>query len=165
MAHPRAALDVNVVFGALIAGIALGSLDPQIAAKEIKQLSTMSMSFFIPIYFAMVGYTIDLQSAFSLPLFTGFLFFSTLVEGVCVFAAIYFLRYSVLTCFNFAVAMNTRGGPGIVLASMTFSLGLIDERLFVALTLTAVSTSLISGVWFRYLVQNDRPLMALRKRD
>ena len=36
---------------------------------------------------------------------------------------------------------------GIVLASVVFAAEIIDEKLFVALVLTSILTSLISGIW------------------
>ncbi len=47
--------------------------------------------------------------------------------------------------------MNARGGPGIVLATVAFDLGLISETFFVALVLVAIVTSLIAGYWLRYV--------------
>ena len=60
--------------------------------------------------------------------------------------------------WNYAVAMNTRGGPGIVLASVAFDFGIVDQRVFVALVLAAIITSLLTGVWFRYLVDRGMPI-------
>ena len=155
-----ALLDVNVIFGALIAGLTLGRLKGGEMESEKGQISGIALAFFIPIYFALVGHSIDIPGAFEPGLFIGFLVFSTTVEGGCVLLAMRAIRLNWATSFNFAVAMNTRGGPGIVLASMTYSLGLIDERLFVALVLTAIVTSMLSGVWFKYLVSRGRPLMS-----
>lgn len=152
-------LSVNIVFGAFVAGIALGSLKPGQMEEEKKQIAGFSLAFFIPIYFATVGYAIDLPNAFDLQLFVLFLILSTLVEGVCAFMAMRSLRFSGLTSFNFAVAMNTRGGPGIVLASIALGVGLIDERMYVALVLTAIVTSIVAGAWFRYLLHRNLPLM------
>ena len=127
--------------------------------EEKKQITAISMALFVPIYFAIVGYTINIPGAFRADLFLGFLMFSTIVEGLCVFMAMRGFCFGNLTSLNFAVAMNTRGGPGIVLASVTYSLDLIDEQFFVALVLTAIVTSLLSGIWFNYLVRTNRPLI------
>ena len=75
------------------------------------------------------------------------------------FRAVISLSFGNLASFNFAVAMNTRGGPGIVLASITLGVGLIDERMYVALVLTAIVTSIIAGAWFRYVTRRGHPLM------
>ncbi len=154
-----AALDVNVVFGAFIAGAVLGRM-PVGGFDEAKtQIFSLGLGFFIPIYFAIVGFRIDLPGAFDPILFFGFLGFSSAVVGLCVFATMRLGRCGSLTSWHFAAAMNTRGRPGIVLASVAFDLGLIDERLFVALVLAAIVTSLAAGAWFRYAVGAGLPLL------
>ena len=160
VAQIAAFFDVNIVFGAFIAGVALGSLKPGQMEEEKEQISKFSLAFFIPLYFAIVGLTIDIPTAFDPWLFIAFLLFSTIVEGLCAFTAMRTLRFDGLTSFNFAVAMNTRGGPGIALASVAFETGLVDERMFVTLVLTAVTTSIAAGAWFRYIVQRGIPLIS-----
>jgi Kef-type K+ transport system membrane component KefB len=64
-----------------------------------------------------------------------------------------------LTSLNFGIAMNTRGGPGIVLASIALSAGIINETFYVTLILAALLTSLFSGMWFRWLLARGKPLM------
>jgi Kef-type K+ transport system membrane component KefB len=154
-----AALDVNVIFGAFVAGIVLGGVAPDEFRDAKEQVSSFGLGFFIPLYFAMVGLRIDLPGAFDPALFLGFLAFSTVIEGFSTYAAMRLYRSSALTAWHFAVAMNTRGGPGIVLASVAYDFGLIDARFFVALVLTAIVTSLAAGAWFRYAVAAGLPLL------
>ncbi|MBG06345.1 MAG: sodium:proton exchanger [Rhodospirillaceae bacterium] len=163
VAQFAALLDVNVIFGAFVAGIVLGSLKPGQMENEKNQIANFSLAFFIPLYFAIVGYAIDLPNAFDPWLFFGFLIFSTVVEGLCAFGAIRAMRFNNLTSLNFAVAMNTRGGPGIVLASIALASGLVDQRMYVALVLTAIVTSVVAGAWFRYRTLRERPLMEDRQ--
>jgi len=159
MVSLASALEVNVVFGAFMAGIVLGAMPPGEFEEAKEKVSSFGLGFFIPIYFAIIGLRIDLPGAFDPLLFFGFLLFSTAVEGVCVFVTMRLARCNPLTSWHFAVAMNTRGGPGIVLASVALDFGLIDERFFVALVLVAIVTSLIAGAWFRYAVSKNLPLL------
>ena len=50
---------------------------------------------------------------------------------------------------DYGMAMNTRGGPGIVVASIGLASGIIDNRMFTALVLASLVTSLAAGLWFR----------------
>ena len=59
---------------------------------------------------------------------------------------------------NLAAALNARGGPGIVLASVAFGAGIVDENLYAVLVLLAVITSLIAGSWLGVVVRSGRPL-------
>jgi K+:H+ antiporter len=53
------------------------------------------------------------------------------------------------------MAMHTRGGPGIVLASVAYAAGIIDERMFTALVLASILTSLACGLWLRWRLVRD----------
>jgi Kef-type K+ transport system membrane component KefB len=63
---------------------------------------------------------------------------------------------------NLAVAMNARGGPGIVLASVVFGAGIINQSFYAVLVLLAIVTSLLAGSWLgrvprdRLLATSDR---------
>jgi Kef-type K+ transport system membrane component KefB len=56
----------------------------------------------------------------------------------------------------FAVAMNARGGPGIVVASVSFQAGIINETCYVLLVLLAIVTSLAAGSWLERAVKNQK---------
>jgi Kef-type K+ transport system membrane component KefB len=51
-----------------------------------------------------------------------------------------------------AFGLNARGATGIILAGVGLSNGLIDERMFVAMMVMAIATSLTSGPMMRYLL-------------
>jgi Kef-type K+ transport system membrane component KefB len=59
------------------------------------------------------------------------------------------------------VAMNARGGPGIVLAAVAFDAGIINEEFFVTLVLLAVVTSLAAGSWLERVIKSGRPLLGI----
>ena len=48
---------------------------------------------------------------------------------------------------SLAIAMNARGGPGIVLASTAYAAGIINQTFFVSLVMLSVVTSLAAGSW------------------
>ena len=56
---------------------------------------------------------------------------------------------------DYAVAMYTRGGPGIVLASIAHAAGIVDDRMFTALVLASILTSLATGLWFRWRLARE----------
>jgi Kef-type K+ transport system membrane component KefB len=43
--------------------------------------------------------------------------------------------------------MNARGGPGIVLASVAYGAGIINQSFYAVLVLLAIVTSLLAGSW------------------
>src|SRR2546421_360903 len=61
---------------------------------------------------------------------------------------------------NLSVAMNARGGPGIVLATVAFDAGIVNPAFFTTLVLTAVLTSQAAGAWLEYVLRKGRPLLS-----
>jgi Kef-type K+ transport system membrane component KefB len=151
-------LGVNVIFGALLAGVAVGVLSDDRFSQVKDRISEVSLSFFVPIYFALVGFEIDLIRHFDPMLTLVFIAATSIAKMGGTFVAARLTRVSHLASFNLAVAMNTRGGPGIVLASVALAAGIIEEKFYVTLVLAAIITSLASGVWFRFVIRRGWPL-------
>ncbi len=146
-------LDINVVFGALVAGIVIGALR-QDAMEEVKQrISDVALWCFVPIYFAIVGLKIDLPNQFDLQMTVVFIAVSSLVKFLSVGVALRLTGMPLVTAVNYAVAMNTRGGPGIVLASVALAFHIITESFFVTLVLASIVTSLMTGTWLRFMLR------------
>lgn len=149
-------IDVGAVFGALIAGMLFGSLTQPEFVEARETIRTFAMSFFVPIYFAMVGLQINFAGNVDIPLTLEYLVFSSAVVILTVWPAMRLAGHSGMASWNFSVAMTTRGGPGIVLASLAYSIGIINQIFFVTLIITALVTSLLCGIWFRFVI--DRRL-------
>jgi K+:H+ antiporter len=143
---------VNVVFGALLAGMAIARLPGDVAVETRRRVRGFAMNFFTPVYFAVVGLKLDLASHFDVRFFLGFLAFCTIIKTIGTAIAARVATRDWLSTVNLAAALNCRGGPGIVLATVAFDLQIIDERFFVAMVLVAVVTSVMAGSWFRYVL-------------
>ena len=59
-----------------------------------------------------------------------------------------------------ATALNARGGPGIVLASVAFDAGIINAMFYTTLVLVAILTSQIAGAWLAYVLRTGKPLLS-----
>jgi Kef-type K+ transport system membrane component KefB len=156
MATLAAYIDVGAVFGALIAGMLFGAQTQPAFQQARETIRAFSMSFFVPIYFAMVGLQINFVGNTDLLLTLKYLVFSSAVVILTVWPVMRIAGHSRMVAWNFSVAMTTQGGPGIVLASLAYSIGIISQPFFVTLVLTALVTSLLCGVWFRFVI--DRRL-------
>ena len=152
-------LNVNIIFGAFLAGIIFSSLKNKQLESAKTQIKNFSIAFFIPIYFSIVGLKIDFIHHLDISLWFMFLFFSSFFQMGGTFLASRLLKLDKLSSFNFAVAMNTRGGPGIVLATIAYDLGIISETFFVILVSIAIITSLFAGWWFKYLLSKGYHLL------
>lgn len=88
-----------------------------------------------------------------------------MVKSLAVILTARLLKYDWLSGLNLAVVLNDRGGPCIVLASLAFDLGIINENFFVTLVLLAVITSLMAGVWLKYAMIKNWPLLKEVKNE
>jgi len=141
-------LAVNTVFGALVGGIIVGLMSKEKFENVRIHVKEVALGFFVPIYFAVVGLKLDLLRYFDPLPFLAFFAFATVCKVVGTMVAAKLAKQDWLSSLNLAVAMNTRGGPGIVLATVAFELGIISETFFVILVLTALFTSMAAGYWF-----------------
>jgi len=143
-------LGVNVVFGALVAGLVIGRFPSPHLAPVKQRIADIAIWFFVPIYFALVGARLDLAHAFDWALTLGFVAATTAVKVASVVLAARAAGTNWRRALDYGVAMNTRGGPGIVLASVAHAAGIIGDRMFTALVLASILTSLATGIWFRW---------------
>jgi Kef-type K+ transport system membrane component KefB len=155
-------LGVKEMFGALLAGMAMCRLPSDVVEVVRTKVKAFALVFFTPIYFAIVGLKLDLLKSFDPVFFLGFFLFCCVVKSLATAVAGRLTTGDWLSTANLAAALNTRGGPGIVLASVAFDAGIIDERFFITMVLTAVVTSLFAGVWFRHVLSQGWPLLRIR---
>jgi Kef-type K+ transport system membrane component KefB len=66
---------------------------------------------------------------------------------------------------NLAAALNARGGPGIVLASVAFDAKIIDEAFYTILVMLALITSVIAGSWLEAVLKRGRGLLTEDQPD
>ncbi|BCM66543.1 MULTISPECIES: cation:proton antiporter [Streptomyces] len=126
------------------------------AGSSHQTLRSVSLGFFVPVYFAIVGVKLDLARHLDLVFFCWFLVFACVVKLVSVWAGAAVAGESRGSAFHLAVAMNARGGPGIVLASTALQAQIINEDFFTALVLLSMATSQIAGVFLGRAVRAGR---------
>lgn len=149
-------LDLETFLGAFVAGIlvenATGtgrSAGCLVEAQET--LRRFAFAFVIPVYFALVGANINLRHGFGFGAFALFFLLACCVKSASVYLGGRLAKLGRRPSINLAVALNARGGPGIVLATVTFAAGVINQEFYVWLVLLAVISSLLAGMWLRRL--------------
>ena len=152
-------LSVNIIFGAFLAGIVIGLTSNERVAAVKKHVSEIGLGFFIPVSFAVVGLKLNLIQHFDIFFFIGFFIFAVVVKMLGTILAARLMRENWLSSFNLGMAMNARGGPGIVLATVAFDAGIISETFFSTLIMLAILTSLMAGYWFRYVLSRKWELL------
>ncbi len=144
---------INIMYAAFLVGYVVksfvGDATDSDAKKRMTALGDFSFSFFVPIYFALVGIQINLIHDFSI---VRFLIFFAVAFGLEALGTLLMAQLTDLNTkakINFAVTMNARGGPGIVLATVAYSYKIISVEFFTVLILTTMLSSLIAGYWLR----------------
>ena len=148
LAAAALALGLVPLYGAFTAGIAVVVADDSLAVRQDRNaLAGISFGFFIPVYFALIGLQLDLIHHFNPLFFVGFLVFACIAKAASVYLGARLSREDRFTSWSLAVAMNARGGPGIVLPSTAYAAGIINQTFFVSLVMLSVVTSLLAGSW------------------
>ena len=149
-------IGVHALFGAFLVGVAVGD-SRHLRGRTRATIEGFIAAFFAPIFFASIGLGVDFVRHFD-PL---------LVAVVLVIAC----AGKVLGCglgarlggtawresWAIGVAMNSRGAMEIILGLLALQAGIIEERMFVALVVMALVTSLLSGPIIQRILRRPRP--------
>jgi Kef-type K+ transport system membrane component KefB len=154
-----AMLDVSLVFAAFLAGYGVAS-DRELFADALDSLGRFSFSVFIPVYFVIVGYRLDLWKSFSITVLGVFLVGACAIKLLSVGLGARLAGFRGLDILNLAIATNARGGPGIVLASVAYDAGIVNATAYTTLVLLAVLTSQAAGAWLEYVLRKGWPLFS-----
>jgi Kef-type K+ transport system membrane component KefB len=157
-------MEVNIVFAAFLAGFGfvggMSGSERERFAEPLTAISKVAFAVFIPLYFVMIGYQLQLGEGFSLALLMTFVVGSSFLCLSSIGLATRLSGFRGLDIVNLAVASNARGGPGIVLASVAFEAGIINGQFFTTLVLAAILTSQAAGVWLGYVLRKGWPLLS-----
>ena len=152
MALITAALGVQTVLGAFVAGLLIG--ESPILTKHLNiQLRGMIAAFFAPVFFAMAGLSADLTVLMRLD-------FAALTLGLILIASIgkfagAFLggaigRLSHRESLALAIGMNARGSTEVIIASIGLSIGALSETLYTMIVTMAVLTTCVMPPTLRW---------------
>jgi len=150
-------IGINIMYSAFLVGYmvkAFVGVDEKTKGR-MEALGNIAFSFFVPIYFALVGIQLNVVHDFSLLRFIIFFIVAFGLEAVGTLIMVQFTDLNRATKINFAVTMNARGGPGIVLATVAYSYKIISLEFFTVLILTTMLSSMIAGYWLRRQQKKD----------
>ncbi len=139
-------VGLHAVFGAFLVGVALSSgLGPAERESVHDTIYQFAISIFAPLYFVSIGLKVNFVANFDFGLVCVVILIATLgkIGGAGLGAWLGGLapRAALLV----GVGLNARGAIEIILASVALEYRLIDERIFVALVVMALVTSMMSG--------------------
>ncbi len=148
----------SLVFAAFLAGLAI-PVDGEFR-ESLQAMKRFAFAVFVPVYFAIVGFKLDLTKSFSLTMLAAVLAGACVVKLACVSLGARLAGFRGLDVANLALATNARGGPGIVLASVAFDAQIVNATGYTTLVLLAVLTSQAAGAWLEFVLRKDWPLLS-----
>jgi Kef-type K+ transport system membrane component KefB len=125
-----------------------------------------ALSFFAPIYFVSMGMTTNYITNFD-GLLVVVIFVAAIVSkvgSVLLGAKIAGMPLDRET-WAIAFGLNARGATGIILAGVGRAAGVIDDRIFVAMVVMALLTSLLAGPMMNWLLSHHYAIVNAANRE
>jgi len=137
-------IGLHAILGAFIMGIAFGdSVHLHEKAREI--IHQFITNIFAPLFFMTLGLKVNFIQNFDLTLVSIVLFLAVFCKLFGASLGAYMGGLSKRESLAVGFGMNARGAMEIILGTLALNAGLIDEKMFVALVVMALVTSLMSG--------------------
>lgn len=147
-------LGVHAFLGAFLVGVALSGHNPDHQeAHEV--VMRFALSFFAPIYFISMGMTTNFVTNFDavLVLIVLVVALASKLGSVLLGARLAGMPIDRET-WAIGFGLNARGATGIILAGVGRAAGVIDDRIFVAIVVMALVTSLMAGPMMNWLLSH-----------
>jgi len=147
-------LGVHAFLGAFLVGAALGGHgDEHQEAHDV--ITRFALGFFAPIYFVSMGMTTNYITHFdgALVLVILVVALASKLLGVLLGARAAGMPID-REAWAMAFGLNARGATGIILAGVGLAAGVIDDRIFVAIVVMALATSILAGPTMNWLLSH-----------
>lgn len=153
-------LGIHAIFGAFLLGVALG--DSEHMSERAKEIVHQFINnIFAPLFFVSIGLKINFAANFEIFLILAILAISfagkIVGSGYGASRGGFNFKQSLAVGFG----MNARGAMEIILGLIALENGLIDEKLFVALVVMAIITSMTSGPLMKWALKEDPPVVTI----
>jgi Kef-type K+ transport system membrane component KefB len=132
-------------------------------AREV--IHQFAISFFAPLYFVSLGLRVNFVKDFDLLLVVMVLVIACVGKIVGAGLGAWVGGLTRRESLVVGVGMSARGVMELILATVALQHGLIDNRIFVALFIMAVATSMMSGPLMKRLMQPDRTSLVPMRRE
>jgi Kef-type K+ transport system membrane component KefB/mannitol/fructose-specific phosphotransferase system IIA component (Ntr-type) len=148
---------IHAVFGAFIAGIAIGE-STHLRARTTEQIHQIVTNVFAPFFFASIGLRTNFVTNFNWQITTVMVVVACLGKLLGAGGGARLSGMDRRTSWGIGLAMNARGAMEMILGLLALQYGLIRETMFVALVVMALFTSLMSAPALHFLIRRRRML-------
>jgi Kef-type K+ transport system membrane component KefB/mannitol/fructose-specific phosphotransferase system IIA component (Ntr-type) len=151
------AIGVHAIFGAFLAGIAIGD-SPHLREHTREIINQFASNIFAPLFFVSIGLRIDFVTNFNpiLTLVITLLAFATKLGGAA--AGGLLSRMPLRASLPVGAALSARGAMEIILGLYAMKYAVISEETFVSIVVMALATSLISAPLIRVFFKTEKKL-------
>ncbi|MEM9915246.1 MAG: cation:proton antiporter [Planctomycetota bacterium] len=138
------AIGIHSIFGAFVAGVAIGD-SKHLRAKTRETIEQFINNIFAPLFFAGIGLRVNFIEGFDIWAVSIVLIVAILGKVIGCYFGAKWAGLSKRESAAIGMGMSARGAMEIILGQLALSYGLITEKLFVAIVVMAIATSLIAG--------------------
>jgi Kef-type K+ transport system membrane component KefB len=147
-------IGIHPVFGAFQVGVALGhGLDLKKNNPVYEIIQQFAVNFFAPLYFVSIGLKANFFANFDLELVLVVIFIASLGKIMGAGLGAWLGGLPPREALAVGCGLNARGAMEIILASVALEYQIIDQRIFVALVIMALVTSMLSGPLMQILMR------------
>ena len=149
-------VGVHAIFGAFLAGVSIG--DSSHLREHTRAIVSDFVSFiFAPVFFATIGLRVNFIAHFDWLLVLVVLVVACAGKIIGCGLSARLVGLNVREAWAIGFGMNARGAMEIIFGLLALEYKLIDERMFVALVVMALATSVMSGPAMYSILQLRKP--------
>ncbi len=145
-------IGIHAIFGAFIAGVVIGD-STHLREQTRATIDQFVSNIFAPLFFASLGLRVDFLASFHPAVVLAVLGIAIAGKLLGCRLGGWLARMPARDSWAIGFAMNSRGAVEIILATVALQAGLIRERLFVALVVMALVTSMMSGPLMQWVLR------------
>lgn len=137
-------IGLHAILGAFIVGIAFGD-SVHLQEREREIIHQFVTNVFAPLFFVSIGFKVNFIENFDLPLVLLVFFLAVACKVFGAALGGYMGGLTKRESLAVGFGLNARGAMEIILGTLALNVGLIDSKMFVALVVMALVTSMMSG--------------------
>lgn len=148
-------IGIHAIFGSFLVGVAIGD------SSHLREHTRVTIDHFIsfifaPVFFASIGLKVNFIAHFDAGLVLAVIAIACFCKLTGGMLGAYWGGMPHREALAVGFAMNSRGAMEIILGTLAREAGLISDRLFVALVIMAIVTSMMSGPMMRWVLSAKR---------
>lgn len=147
-------IGIHAIFGAFIVGIAFGD-SVHLTEKTREIVNQFVTNIFAPLFFVSIGFKVNFIANFDFQVTALVLIIAVICKLLGAGLGALWGGLTKKESLAVGFGMNARGAMEIILALLALQAGLINQKLFVAIVIMAVVTSVMAGPALQLLVKRQ----------